>query len=300
MNKKLLAVAAFAVAAQLAMPLAVSAFDGPVGDIATAYGTPTIDGTIDSAEWANATKTVLDASNMTDEGWTDSGIPEGDSIEFYSMWDENNFYLAGKVSDATPTTSGEKDYVGDAVQLSMSLDNAFNDGFERAIYYSWGHNDTGVVNVVINESQYNDGTMDAVGKTVATDDGWTFEIALPWDQLKKHAEDKSQSTVTVREGMEITAQVCYLDRDGGTLLSAFMTATDEIVDWGPSGFGITMKLAAKPAAEATTPADTTPADTTPAGDATTEPAAQTADAAAVAVLALTLAAGAVVVISKKR
>ena len=62
---------------------------------------------------------------------------------------------------------------------------------------------------------------------------------------------------------------------------------------------MTMKLAAKPAG-ATTPADTTPADTTPAGETTTPGAAQTADVAAVAVLALTLAAGAAVIISKKR
>lgn len=298
MNKKILAVAALAVAAQLAMPLAVSAFDGPVGDISTAYGTPTIDGTIDSAEWANATKTVLNASNMTAEGWAGT-IPDDASIEWYTMWDETNFYVAGKVHDATPTDSAEKEYGGDAVQLSMSLDNAFNDGFERAIYYSWGHNETGVINVVINESQGNDGTMDNVGKTTETEDSWTFEIALPWDQLKKHAEDKSKSTVTIKAGMEITAQVCYLDRDGGDLLTASMTSTRDEADWSPTGFGMTMKLAAKPAG-ATTPADTTPADTTPAGETTTPGAAQTADVAAVAVLALTLAAGAAVIISKKR
>lgn len=299
MNKKILAVAAFAVAAQLAMPLAVGAFDGPVGDISTAYGTPTIDGTIDSAEWANATKTVLNASNMTAEGWVGT-IPDDASIEWYTMWDETNFYIAGVVHDSTPNDSGATDYNGDAVQLSMSLDNAFNDGFERAIYYSWGHNEGGDVAVVVQEADGNNGTMENVGKSTTTENSWTFEIALPWEDLKNHAEDKSGSTVTIKEGMEITAEVCYLDRDGGELLSAFMTSNRDEADWSPSGFGMTMKLASK-SAGATTPADTTPADTTPAGETTTTPdAAQTADVAAVAVLALTLAAGAAVIVSKKR
>ena len=45
---------------------------------------------------------------------------------------------------------------------------------------------------------------------------------------------KSKSTVTIKAGMEITAQVCYLDRDGGDLLTASMTSTRDEADWSPT------------------------------------------------------------------
>jgi len=274
------------------MTLSVSAFE-PIGDVAAAALTPTIDGTVKADEWAGATKTVLNGSNMA--SWSGE-IAEDFSVDLYTAWDDTNLYVAGVVTDSTLTPSATGDYGGDAFQISLSVGQLV-DANTKGAFYSFGFSDGGTNDVVVQECPAGGSISQAVKNTTG-DNGWSFEVALPWARLASDAKDLSGSDFTAAAGAKVDALFCYLDRDGGTLISAHMASNDGAADsWNSEAAGITLILGEKAAAPA--PADPTPApETTPA--APSEGAAQTADLASAGILASVLALGAAAVLSKKR
>jgi hypothetical protein len=284
-------------ALMIAAPMTVFAF-APVGDISVPFGTPKIDGVIDQGEWS--AKTIVDQSNATAQGWQGE-VPAGLKIDFYYTWDTTNLYLAGAITDPTffYAASGDNYGSGDAFQISLNLGQVFKstDASSRAIFYSIGCLEDGTVDVMRQESNDNV-LLNDLGFSKKTDTGWQFEVALPWATLVQDAGDKSGATIpAVDAGFKIGGLICYMDHDdAGTLVNCFFTSNAEPGGWDPDVFGITFNLAAK--AEVTeAPVTAAPDAAAPATDA---PAAQTADTAIFAAALVILAAGAVIVATKKK
>ncbi|MBQ8508985.1 MAG: hypothetical protein IJ493_03665 [Clostridia bacterium] len=282
-RKLSLALCALTLGAALAFP--TSAMKA-VGDVTTAYGTPTVDGTITADEWKDAKSFTVDST--TAKAWKGS-VPADYKATFSTLWDETNLYISGTIKDSAVTYSSAGSYNRDAIQLSIDLGQTFKATTEsRAIFYSFGCYEKDAI-VQRQESKNNavvkDGENGLIMKTAKTADGWTFEAALPLAMLKEDCKLKSGKDVTVAADTKINVMVCYLDYDiAGSLSNAFgTTLTDENTkyDHSPQDHGITLTLAAKPAPVVETTAPST------------------ADPIALLALA-SIASGAVLVISKKR
>lgn len=285
-----------------AIPMTVYAF-APIGAINVPFGTPVIDGDLTQGEWSENNKIVVDANTATAEGWTGE-VPAGLKIDFYYTWDNDFLYFAGNITDPAVMYSASGDnYNGDAFQISLNLGQVFKTAeHERAIFYSWGALEDGTVDIFRQESMDNI-VLEDVGFSKLNATGWQFEVKLPWTTLVQDVADKQGTNLTVEPGLKIDALICYLDHDDtGALANAFFTSNATPGGWDPDLFGINLTLLAKPepVAETEAPAvEEAPAAETPAaGEAPT--AAQTADTAVFAAVLTILAAGAVIIASKKR
>ncbi len=290
--------------AAVAMPFVSHAF-APVGDINVPYGTPTIDGTMAQGEWSEKNKIVVDKNTATSNGWVGE-VLDSIKIDFYYTWDDTNLYLAGVITDPTfAYSAGADNYNGDAFQLSLNLGQIFKTAeHNRAIFYSFGIQEDGILDVFRQESSEN-GVIENAGFTKKADTGWSFEMKLSWETIVKDAADKSgKPAIAIVPGLKIGALICYMDRDsqGGEVKNAFFTSNAEPGGWDPDLFGITLILLEK-AAETTAAAEetTAPAETTPPATTTaTTPAAQTADTIIIAASILAIGAAAVIISAKSK
>lgn len=223
---------------------AASAF-APVGNVSVPYATPTVDGVINADEYPAEGKVIIDAKNATAGGWIGE-VPAANSIELYCAWDDTNFYLAGNVTDPAFTyTTNAEGYNGDAFQVSLNVDNVFTttDASSRAIFYSWGLQEDGTVDVMRQESTEN-GLITGAGKGQKTDKGWCFEVALNLEMLANDVSNKANIDAIVEPGMPIGGLFCYLDKDeSGSLVNAYATAATETVGWDPAAHGLTFIFA---------------------------------------------------------
>jgi len=217
-----------------------------VGEVSVPYATPTIDGVISEGEYPEIGKVVLNQSNLTSLGWVGE-VPAENSIDLYYAWDKDNFYLAGNVTDPAFAYSDIGQYNMDAFQVSLNIANVFktDEGYDRAIFYSWGLQEEGTIDVIRQESANND-TIFEVGKGQKTDTGWCFEVPLSLEMLAEDAYLKGGEEAIPEPGMPIGGLFCYLDHDeAGSLVNAFGTSTDEVMGWDPDAHGITFMFAEK-------------------------------------------------------
>ena len=273
------------------MSLSAAAF-APVGNVSVPYATPTVDGVINADEYPAEGKVVIDASNATAGGWLGE-VPAANSIELYCAWDDTNFYLAGNVTDPAFTYSSEGQYDGDSFQVSLNVDNVFTtvDASSRAIFYSWGLQENGAVDVMRQESA-NNGLIAGAGKGAKTDKGWCFEVALSLEMLAEDVSLKANTDAIVDVGMPIGGLFCYLDHDENNgLVNAYATSATETVGWDPAAHGLTFIFAEEVVeTEPETVAEEVVADTA---------APQTFDAGVIAAVAAIVSAAGYAV-SKKR
>ena len=240
---KTLKIAAAAMVACL-LASAVSAF-APVGNVSVPYATPKVDGIINVDEYSAEGKVIIDQKNATAGGWLGE-VPAANSIELYCAWDDTNFYVAANVTDPEFNyTTNAEGYNGDAFQVSLNVDNVFKteDSSSRAIFYSWGLQENGTIDVMRQESA-NNGLITGAGKGQKTDKGWCFEVALNLEMLAEDVSAKANIDAIVEHGMPIGGLLCYLDRDAtGGLANAYATAATDTVGWDPAAHGLTFVFA---------------------------------------------------------
>ena len=240
---KTLKIAAAAMVACL-LASAVSAF-APVGNVSVPYATPKVDGIINVDEYPAEGKVIIDQKNATAGGWMGE-VPAANSIELYCAWDDTNFYVAANVTDPEFNyTTNAEGYNGDAFQVSLNVDNVFKteDSSSRAIFYSWGLQENGTIDVMRQESA-NNGLITGAGKGQKTDKGWCFEVALNLEMLAEDVSAKANIDAIVEPGMPIGGLFCYLDHDAaGGLVNAYATAATDTVGWDPAAHGLTFVFA---------------------------------------------------------
>ncbi len=245
-------------AAEEAPAAEASAF-APVGNVSVPYAAPKVDGVINADEYPADGKVIIDASNATAGGWLGE-VPAANSIELYCAWDDTNFYLAGNVTDPAFTYSTDGAYDGDSFQVSLNVNNVFktDDASSRAIFYSWGVQEDGKIDVIRQESSLDD-TITDTGMGAKSDKGWTFEVALPLEILAEDASLKSGEDIAIEAGTSIGGLFCYLDKDEtNTLINAYATSAAETVGWDPAAHGLTFVFAEEVVEE--TPVEEVPAE----------------------------------------
>ncbi|MCI8388967.1 MAG: hypothetical protein HFE63_10965 [Clostridiales bacterium] len=282
---------AIALTAALCAP--VSAYS--VGNVNVPYGTPTVDGKIDAAEWKNAAEITLDSTTLSD-GWV-GGIPAAFGGSLKIMWDDDAVYFAGDIKDDNVINSDGGFGAGDSIQLSIDPEQVYltsNPSDDRANFYGFGFFEKADGSIWSQTSGAGKGELkngaDGVAiKTAKTSDGWCFEIALPLDLMKEEVKGKAKTDITLGVGSKIGMLFCYLDHNGdANLANAFgITAPDKwgTDGWSPKSHGIVLVLQDKVVEK--------PAETQTASPAT-------ADGAAIAVAALAVSAAAAVAFKKKK
>jgi hypothetical protein len=158
---------------------------------------PVIDGKVDGTEWDGAYTVVLDRPQQDGVGGSPNWKDKSQFSATYSFkYDENNLYVLGKVTDATPrlntTDDGLNYWNGDGFELFFSLNDvdvereSCEDGKDFHLFVGlgktpgWG-------------ASPGPGTMDPIGNNIAvTDatDGYLFELMIPFKRLLDTADMK--------------------------------------------------------------------------------------------------------------
>ncbi len=230
------------------------------GTVEPDYSSPadafTLDG--DLSDWAriDCYKQDFDASNL--DAWMGE-VGDG-GFTMYVGCGSEFVYLAFDVRDTTPAYSETDTYNGDCFQIQIDFNGwmAYTKQFERGIFYSFGLQEDGSVNLTV-QCIENDvvSTVDYVtssrngdlkGITVAKADGsgWIAEFAIPWTVLYRDACEKLASIGEVPPAIDdwgntdvcLNMLVCYIDRQEqeGTVLGAWGTSKAPETLLSPDGW----------------------------------------------------------------
>ncbi len=202
-------------------------------------------------------------------------LDENWSINLWFSADSEFLYIAFKINDPVVAYSDDEQYNMDAFQIQLDFNGwaAATESFERAVFYSFGLQEDGTVDMTV-QCIYTDG-QSAVDYKMASDDeeswregyvkgatkkaedgsGWYAEFAISWQTLYNDISNKllnDELPVPEWTGGEdevsLNMLVCYLDHDEtGAMTGAWGTcaAYDAFVDgsaWYPENSGMTLKL----------------------------------------------------------
>jgi hypothetical protein len=176
-----LAIVALLAAASLMSESAI-----PRYDVKRAPAAPTIDGKLDDAVWATASRPIA-LQFLWD---SQTGAKQKTAARL--LWDANALYIGFDLEDADVTAQflqrDDPTYRDDAAEIFINPDPK-----QEALYYGFEMNARGVLYDYLN---YNSRTLfkrfDATGVTIATDvrgtlnepkdvdKGWSLEVAIPW------------------------------------------------------------------------------------------------------------------------
>ena len=298
MKKILTGAMAVCLLAALAVSTAAIA-DEERTDVTVYYNTPTIDGTINNGEW--------DYANAIDVTADNAMLWEGDEINnvvyFYYSWDEKGLYLAADVSDTDVCVADDISVLyssNDAFQIAIDPAGLIgDDAGSGAMFYSIGPMKDGNLGAVYHPYGGAAEEFEYTGAYRITNDGWEFEMLIPWTSIEilggdgydwKHAD-----------GEIINALLCVLDREEeGTVSIAYQITKTGAVTFLPEDYPLELHLSTyvAPSLEVEEPEADEPAVEEPVVDTPAESAPTTADAGIVAAAAV-MAVAAGVVLSKK-
>lgn len=127
------------------------------------YGTPTIDGTIDSI-WSKANTVDV---NTFSEG------SDGATATAKVLWDADNVYVLMKVKDPLLSKASADTYQQDSVEIFIDEDNAKSSSYEHGdVQYRVNFDNEPSINGVNDVESFTSATS-------LTDDGYIVEIAIP-------------------------------------------------------------------------------------------------------------------------
>ena len=293
--KKLLA-GAMAVSLLAALTVSTAAIaDEERADVTVYFNTPTIDGTINAGEWdqANALDVTADNAML----WTGDEI--NNLVYFYYSWDESGLYLAADVGDTDVCKPADISEVYNLDAFQIAIDPAGligKDGGAGAMFYSIGPMQDGKLGAVYHPYGGNPEEFDYTGAYTMTDDGWQFEMIIPWTSIEILGGDGYEWKHA--DGEVINALLCVLDReDGGAVSNNYQITKTGAVTFAPVDYPLELNLSTyiAPSLEVEEPAADEVVDT-PVTDTTVPTTADAGIVAAAAVMAV--AAG--IILSKKR
>ncbi len=278
-------------------------FVAGIGDIQCPYGTPAIDGSIGTSEGWSAVQPIN--KENTDGGW--GALPVEVEGSLWRAYDDKNLYIAAEIILPEISLSEGEDWIdgddvgnmpgwdGDVFVFTLDpLDKLRDAGFlsETSVWYCFGIFEGNVIRTYrthVNDAEISD-LVSASG--TLTDNGWRFEVAIPWETICKDVEDISYGDVTLTPeeivgGSRVTSAMIYYDRRYDdeacerityhryvTIATTCIDGTAGIMatPWKINAYGMHFILGDKPVDEDTTAADTTTAkagkDTTTAAEET--------------------------------
>ena len=293
--KKILA-SAMAVSMIAALAVSASAIaDEERTDVTVYYNTPTIDGTINNGEWDQANAIDVTADNAMLWG----GDEINNLVYFYYSWDEQGLYLAADVSDTDVCMPADISEVYNLDAFQIAIDPAGligDDAGGGAMFYSIAPMKDGNLGAVYHPYGGAAEEFEYTGAYKLTDDGWQFEMIIPWSSIEILGGDGYEWKHA--DGEVINALLCVLDREeGGAVANNYQITKTGAVTFLPEDYPLELHLSTyvAPSLEVEEPAVEEPAVDAPAADTT---APTTADAGFVAAAAV-MAVAAGVVLSKK-
>ena len=264
-------------------------------DVTVYYNTPTIDGTINNGEWDQANALDVTADNAMLWG----GDEINNLVYFYYSWDEQGLYLAADVSDTDVCMPADISEVYNLDAFQIAIDPAGligDDAGGGAMFYSIAPMQDGNLGAVYHPYGGAAEEFEYTGAYKLTDDGWQFEMIIPWTSIEILGGDGYEWKHA--DGEVINALLCVLDREeGGAVANNYQITKTGAVTFLPEDYPLELHLSTyvAPSLEVEEPAVEEPAVDAPAADTT---APTTADAGFVAAAAV-MAVAAGVVLSKK-
>lgn len=273
------------VAAMLASLCALTAFAegeeedwGPFGEVTAEYKEDlsqfiTLDGDVSDWQSNGFQGHYIDKYNL--DAWNNTTVPDDWSINMWFSADSEYLYIAFKINDKNVAYSSDGAYAGaDAFQIQLDFNGwaAETGEFERAVFYSFGLQEDGTVDMVVqciygdkasdesykmasdDEAEWRDGEVKGATKKAEDGSGWYAEFAISWQTLYNDISNKLlNDDLPVPEWTggtdEVTLNmlVCYLDYTDGVMTGAFGTSfekgslsSDE--GWFPESAGMILKL----------------------------------------------------------
>ncbi len=294
MKKILTGVLAVSLLASLAISASAIA-DEERTDVTVYFNTPTIDGTINNGEWDQAN--ALDVTPDNAMLWVGDEI--NNLVYFYYSWDEQGLYLAADVSDTDVKMADELSVMYasyDAFQIAIDPAGLIgDDAGGGAMFYSIGPLQDGTLGAVYHPYGGAAEEFEYTGAYKLTDDGWQFEMIIPWTSIEILGGDGYEWKHA--DGEVINALLCVLDRESDGSDYCYQITNIGEVNFLPENYPLELHLSTyvAPSLEVEEPAVEEPAVDAPAADTT---APTTADAGFVAAAAV-MAVAAGVVLSKK-
>ncbi len=207
----------------------------------------------------------LDAwSGEVDENW---------SINMWFGADAEFLYVAFKINDPVVSYSDDNLYNMDAFQIQLDFNGwaAATEGYNRAVFYSFGLQEDGTVDITVqciadddassvdytmasdDEAEWAEGTVKGATKKAEDGSGWYAEFAISWQTLYRDICEKlsAEEVPTWTGGQDeifLNMLVCYLDHDeSGALTGAWGTSAAlgslaAAEGWYPENAGMVLKL----------------------------------------------------------
>ena len=220
--------------AAMMTPLFANDFQAEIGKLAVKNSTPTVDGVINADEYGAAG--TLDRYSMSPSYSPRSEVLITAPISF--AWDEKNLYVAADITDPSFIESTEvKDipsearheeaiaYDGDVFTFSIDplgafYENGFTQNSDYGIWYSVSIVD-GEVQAYRSNYACGDITSEVQLAGSKTDNGWKFEMSIPWnliieDSLGYAKGDIEEDEISFKNitslGATSRAMIIYTDR----------------------------------------------------------------------------------------
>ncbi len=203
--------------------------------------TPTIDGTLASGEWDNLTNGIA----LTD---TNSVLWMGDAINnevsCYFNCDNTGLYLAADIVDDSVvlTPDAAQPYLQDAFQVALDPGGHLAAGGEGGgMFYSIGPAADGTLAAVYHPYGGTAETFNYTGAYSITDNGWQFEILIPWTSIEILADDGYEWTHG--KNQYLNAMICMLDREAdGSSICYKTSLADAATSFNPTDYPLKLTL----------------------------------------------------------
>lgn len=232
----------------------------------------TLDG--DVSDWQNGGFQRYDIDKYNLDAWVGE-VDENWSINLWFSADAEFLYIAFKINDDNVCLSDDNQYNGDAFQIQLDFNGwaAATETFERAVFYSFGLQEDGTVDMTVqciegdvsstidytmasdDEEEWREGHVKGATKKAEDGSGWYAEFAISWQTLyndisaKLIGADEPVPEWKGSDDISLNMLVCYLDRDetAGAVLGAWGTSASlgslaGADGWYPENAGMVLTL----------------------------------------------------------
>ena len=228
----------------------------------------------DLSDWYAAygeTRRVVTQKNMITWLNEGDGVPADWKMSMFAVADSDYLYLAFDVVDANfAYATDAASYNGDAIQLGIDFGEKLKETLDKDsdimpnkqdIFYSFACISDGGILKIMRQSADKDGVIPEEDKTLGAakknDEGWSVELALPWQMLYDDYCWKAWSEDTIYVGsdehlpLKLGFMICYLNRDASEKDLTWAAATAvgytnsdgaPVVSWTPYDNGGTLIL----------------------------------------------------------